>query len=79
MTDHEFRFGKATTTRPRASARLIRLDDMDDEFDRRFWDSIPHDERFAEAWRLTLEVWTLGGRDTGEPGLPRRTARVIRR
>lgn len=61
------------------TSRIVRLEHLDDSFDRDFWDSIPHDERFAEAWRLTVDVWTFAGKDIGEPGLPRRIARVIRR
>ena len=44
-----------------------------------FWAMIPPDERFAEAWRLSLEIWRFKGWDPGEPRLSRSTARVVRR
>lgn len=49
------------------------------DFDREFWARVTPDERFAETWRLSEEIWRLKGWDPGEPGLPRSTARVIRR
>jgi hypothetical protein len=50
-----------------------------DEVDREFWARVTPDERFAEAWRLSEEIWRLKGWDPGEPGLSRSTARLIRR
>ena len=43
------------------------------------WPRVTPDERFAEAWRLSEEIWRLKGWDPGEPGLSRSVARVIRR
>jgi hypothetical protein len=59
--------------------RIARLGQDDDRAAREFWQSIPPDDRFAEAWRLTLDAWVFAGKDVGEPGLPRHTARVVRR
>ena len=50
-----------------------------DEVDPEFWARVTPDERFAEAWRLSEEIWRLKGWDPGEPGLSRSTARLIRR
>jgi hypothetical protein len=51
----------------------------DDEIDLEFWARVTPDERFAEAWRLSEEIWRLKGWDPGEPGLSRSVARLIRR
>jgi len=51
----------------------------EDEVDHEFWERVTPNERFAEAWRLSEEIWRLKGWDPGEPGLSRSTARVIRR
>ena len=51
----------------------------DDQIDLEFWARITPDERFAEAWRLSEEIWRLKGWDPGEPGLSRSVARLIRR
>jgi hypothetical protein len=61
------------------TVRKTTLELLDDSFDVEFWDSISHDERFAEAWRLSEELWQLSGKDPLEPGLCRSTARVVRR
>jgi hypothetical protein len=63
----------------RIVARKVALADLDDSFDVDFWASIPPDERFAETWRLSEEIWRLSGRDPGEPGLPRSVAVLVRR
>ncbi|MGH7265256.1 MAG: hypothetical protein ACREMB_10440 [Candidatus Rokuibacteriota bacterium] len=63
----------------RVTLRIARLGQDDDRSARAFWQSIPPDERFAEVWRLTVDAWTVAGKDVGEPGLPRHTARVVRR
>jgi hypothetical protein len=47
--------------------------------DAQFWARVTPDERFAEAWRLSEEIWRLKGWDPGEPGLSRSIARLIRR
>jgi hypothetical protein len=60
-------------------ARKTTLDELDDTFDVEFWATVPPDERFAEAWRLSEEIWRLAGRDPGEPGLSRSIAVVVRR
>jgi hypothetical protein len=65
--------------RSKASTRKTTLHDLDDEFDRRFWAGISPDERFAETWRLSEELWRLKGWDPGEPGLSRSVARLVRR
>jgi hypothetical protein len=51
----------------------------DEELDPEFWARVSPDERFAEAWRLSEEIWRLKGWDPGEPGLSRSVARLIRR
>jgi hypothetical protein len=62
----------------RVVARKTLLAERDDLFDVEFWASIPPDERFAETWRLSEEIWRLAGKDPGEPGLPRSVAVVVR-
>ncbi len=57
--------------RSRASTRKTTLAALDDEFDRQFWSQLTPDERFAETWRLSEELWQLKGWDAGEPGLSR--------
>ena len=59
-------------------ARKTTLAELDDRFDVEFWASVAPDERFAETWRLSEEIWRLAGKDPGEPGLPRRVAVVVR-
>ena len=62
------------------TARKTTLKDVaDDRFDRDFWAGIPPEEKFVEAWNMTLEIWLLKGWDPGEPGLSRSVARIIRR
>lgn len=46
--------------------------------DREFWALLPPERRAEEAWRLTLELYELKKWDSGEPGLYRSVARVIR-
>jgi hypothetical protein len=62
----------------RVTARKTTLGEADDRFDVEFWASVSPDERFAETWRLSEEVWRLKGLDPGEPGLSRSIARVVR-
>jgi hypothetical protein len=62
------------------TARKTTLERQDEDgFDVEFWAALPADERFAEAWRLSEEIWRVSGKDPGEPGLPRSVARVVRR
>ena len=61
------------------TARKITRREPDDEIDFEFWARVTPDERFAEAWRLSEEIWRLKGWDPGEPGLSRSVARLIRR
>jgi hypothetical protein len=49
-----------------------------DRADREFWLAMSPDERVLETWRLSLEQWELKGWDSGEPGLCRSVASVIR-
>ncbi|HZR81841.1 MAG TPA: hypothetical protein VFD92_12145 [Candidatus Binatia bacterium] len=65
--------------RSRAITRRTTLDQLDDAFDRKVIAQTTPDERFAETWRLTEEVWRLKGWDPGERGLSRSVARVLRR
>jgi hypothetical protein len=51
----------------------------EEQLDTEFWERVTPNERFAEAWRLSEEIWRLKGWDPGEPGFSRSTARVIRR
>lgn len=50
-----------------------------DRADREFWAALAPHERVLETWRLSLELWELKGWDSGEPGLCRLVARVVRR
>ncbi len=59
--------------------RMARLGAEDERLDREFWAQMSPDERVEEAWRLSLELWEMKGWDTGEPGLCRSVARVVRR
>jgi hypothetical protein len=63
----------------RVVARKTTYRELDDRFDLEFWDRLSRDERFAEAWRLSAEIWSLKGLDPGEPGLSRSVARLLRR
>ena len=65
--------------RSKAYTRKTTLTALDDVFDREFWARISPDERFAETWRLSEELWRLRGWDPGEPGLSRSVTRVVRR
>jgi hypothetical protein len=58
--------------------RKTKLGPEADRLDREFWAGMTSEERVEETWRLTLELWELKGWDTGEPGLCRSVARVIR-
>lgn len=64
--------------RSEAMTRKTRLAALDDGFDREFWARIDANVRFAEAWRLSEEIWRFAGRGTGERGLSRSIGRVIR-
>ena len=64
--------------RSHASTRKTTLAALDDEFDRTFWLAITPDERFAETWRLSEELWRLKGWDPGEPRLSRSVVRLTR-
>lgn len=61
------------------TARKITRHGPDDQIDPEFWARVTPDERFAEAWRLSGEIWRLKGRDPGELGLSRSIAHLIRR
>ena len=61
------------------STRKLRLGAESERADREFWAALTPAERVLETWRLSLELWELKGWDTGEPGLRRPAARVIRR
>jgi hypothetical protein len=41
--------------------RKVALDRLGDRFDAEFWATIDPSERFAEAWRLTEELWRFKG------------------
>jgi hypothetical protein len=64
--------------RSAALTRKARLTTLDDQFDREFWAGVDPSARFAEAWRLSEEIWQFAGRVTGEPGLSRSVGRVVR-
>lgn len=61
------------------STRKTRMGEDSDRADREFWAALTPDERVLESWRLSLELWEFKGWDTGEPGLCRSVARVVRR
>jgi hypothetical protein len=65
--------------RSRALTRKTSLRDLDDAFDVEVISRTTADERFAETWRLTEELWRFKGWDPGERGLSRSVARVVRR
>ena len=59
--------------------RKLRMGAESDRANREFWAAMTPEERVLETWRLSLELWELKGWDTGEPGLCRTVARVVRR
>lgn len=59
--------------------RKVRMGKDSDRADREFWAALAPHERVLETWRLSLELWELKGWDSGEPGLCRLVARVVRR
>jgi len=61
------------------TARKTIRREVDGDGDLDFWVHVAPDERFAETWRLSEEIWRLKGWDSGEPGLSRATTRLIRR
>jgi len=70
--------------RPHLTGRVIRPGTpaaVIDRLDAQDWMAIPAEERFAAAWHLSLEQWTLhpGGKLADESGLSRLVARVRRR
>jgi hypothetical protein len=66
-------------TRAHATTRKTTLAALDDAFDRAFWARLSPSEKLEEAWRLSEELWEFSGRGSGEPGLSRSVARVLRR
>ena len=60
------------------TVRKARLGAEDERLDREFWAQIPRDERAELAWQLTLELYELKQWDSGEPGLCRSIACVVR-
>jgi hypothetical protein len=62
----------------RITMRKVRLGAEDERADREFWAELGPDERLLETWRLSLELWAFKGWDSGEPGLRRAVARVVR-
>jgi hypothetical protein len=72
----------AKSRRANVATRVLRPADRTgvEDFELGYWMQIPSEERFGEAWKLSLEQWTLrnGGRPP-EPGLSRSATRVLRR
>ena len=64
---------------PRITLQMARLGPEADLLDRDFWAAMTSEERVAETWSLTLELWEMKGWDPDEPGLCRSVARVVRR
>ena len=50
-----------------------------DRDDLAFWQQLPEADRIVQVWRLSQELWRLGGPHSDEPGLCRSVARVHRR
>jgi hypothetical protein len=65
--------------RSQALTRKTTLALVDDEFDREVWSRTTVDQRFADTWSLSEEIWQLKGWHPGEPGLSRHTVRIVRR
>jgi hypothetical protein len=59
--------------------RKLRMGAESERADREFWLAMSPEERVLETWRLSLELWELKGWETGEPGLCRSVASVVRR
>lgn len=64
--------------RSTAVTRKARLSTLDDQFDREFWAGVDPNVRFAEAWRLSEEIWQFAGRVTRERGFSRSVGRAVR-
>lgn len=71
-SDREARSARITVARYQTSAEA-------DRHDVEFWRRLPDAERVLQAWRLSLELWRLGGHPPYEPGLSRSVTRVYRR
>ncbi len=65
--------------RPNVTVRKGRLGETDESWEARLREAVCPDDRFAEAWRLSEEIWLLKGWDPDESGLSRSVARVVRR
>ncbi len=59
--------------------RKGRLGETDEPWEARLREAVSPDDRFAEAWLLSEELWLLKGWNPDEPGLPRSVGRVVRR
>ena len=71
-SDREARAARITIARYESSEEA-------DRHDVEFWRRLPDGERVLQAWRLSLELWSLGGHPPYEPGLSRSVTRVCRR
>ena len=69
----------AVVNRSKALTRRIALAALDDQFNHAVRSLTTPDQRFADTWVLSEEIWRLKGWDPGERGLSRHTARVARR
>lgn len=65
--------------RPNVTVRKGRLGETDEPWEARLREAVSPDDRFAEAWLLSEELWLLKGWNPDESGLSRSVARVVRR
>jgi hypothetical protein len=72
MADATSRTGRITVK------RYPSADDADRD-DLQYWLQLSDAERVLQAWRLSVELWTVRGEAPDEPGLCRSVARVHRR
>ncbi len=70
--------GYLAMDRSSAITRKTTLGDTDASFDRELRALTTPSQRFAETWKLSVEIWRLKGWNPGERGLSRSVARTVR-
>jgi hypothetical protein len=65
--------------RRNVTVRKGRLGETDEPWEARLREAVSPDDRFAEAWLLSEEIWLLKGWNPDESGLSRSVVRVVRR
>lgn len=63
---------------PLITARKTRLVDLDDSFDREFWNRETPSRRVELVWEISERAYELGGKLPDASGRPRSVARLHR-